>query len=66
MPNAILERRARAIRVKKKGTSKWWESGRLPGDEYAKMRNIQPRKESRGRKKGCLNYSCAIPVHVRS
>lgn len=30
------------------------------------MRNIQPRQESRGRMKGCLNYDCAIPVCVHS
>lgn len=34
--------------------------------EYTKMRNIQPKQESSGRKKGCLHYSCAIPVHVLS
>ena len=34
--------------------------------EYTKMKNIQPKQESGGRKKGCLNYSCAIPVHVLS
>ena len=53
--------------------SKGWESRRLPGAvmlglwaEYTKMRNIQPKQESSGRKKGCLNSSCAIPVHVLS
>lgn len=34
--------------------------------EYAKMGNIQPKQESSGRKNGCLNYSCAVPVRVLS
>lgn len=53
--------------------SKGWESRRPLGEvrfglwaEYAKMGNIQPKQESSGRKKGCLNYSCAVPVHVLS
>lgn len=71
----VFDQRARAIGEKKIG-GLHLKDGRVEGflgevrlglwAEYAKMGNIQPKQESSGRKKGCLNYSCAVPVHVLS
>lgn len=71
----VFEQRARAIGEKKRRGLhlKGGRVERFPEEvllglwaEYTKMRSIQPKQESGGRKKGCLNYSCAIPVHVLS